>query len=210
MQRKESLEGMGSLVNRVTDPRISARFLIMQRLHTDDATNYALENWPNVEHICYPMRFNEQIAHMQPTDHREYEGQLLWPTVWTEEAVAAEERELTSYGVAGQLQQSPVPRGGGIILREWWRLWPEDAPEAAGMDSGYRCPVCKWTGYVRAAEATASPVRRAARLRLARCRSRRSRSGCCRSIRTSARRRRTAGPPRRAGSCGMARTMLRG
>lgn len=57
LQRRETLEGMRSLVSRVTDPRISARVLIMQRLHTDDATNYALENWPDVEHICYPMRF---------------------------------------------------------------------------------------------------------------------------------------------------------
>jgi phage terminase large subunit-like protein len=153
LQRRATLEGMRSLVTRVTDPRISARVLVMQRLHTDDATNYALENWPGVEHLCYPMRFNADIAAMQPTDPREYDGELLWPTVWTEEAVAAEERELTPYGVAGQLQQSPVPRGGGIILRDWWRLWPDDAPEAAGMDAGYRCPVCKWVGYVRAADA---------------------------------------------------------
>jgi hypothetical protein len=60
--------------------------------NTDDATNYALDNWAGVEHICYPMRFNEQIAFMQPTDPRTIDGELLWPAVWTEEAVAAEER----------------------------------------------------------------------------------------------------------------------
>jgi len=34
------------------------------------------------------------------------------------------------YAVAGQYQQSPTIRGGGIISREWWQLWaPEKFPE---------------------------------------------------------------------------------
>lgn len=32
---------------------------------------------------------------------------------------------LASSNSAGQFQQSPVPRGGGIIKREYWKLWPE-------------------------------------------------------------------------------------
>jgi len=27
------------------------------------------------------------------------------------------------YATAGQHQQSPEPRGGGVIKREWWQLW---------------------------------------------------------------------------------------
>lgn len=149
-QRKETLEGMRSLVTRVTDPRIAAHVLVMQRLHTDDATNYALDNWGTprspVVHLMFPMRFDERRC--VPQDHRLYDGDLLWPRVWTEEAVAREEKELSAYGSAGQLQQMPVPRGGGIIQREWVRLWPHDALEIAGVNAVYRCGVCRWVGYL--------------------------------------------------------------
>ena len=150
VQRRSTIEGMRSLVTRITDPRTSARLLVMQRLHQHDATDYALENWGSardpVVHLMFPMRFDERRA--IPEDPRQIDGELLWPDVWAEDLVAREERELGSYGAAGQLQQSPVPRGGGIILREWWRLWPDDAIEIAGVDAVYKCSLCKWVGYV--------------------------------------------------------------
>jgi predicted phage terminase large subunit-like protein len=31
------------------------------------------------------------------------------------------------YAAAGQFQQAPEPRGGGIVKREWWQLWEGDA-----------------------------------------------------------------------------------
>lgn len=43
---------------------------------------------------------------------------LLWPDHFTEEALSALEARLGPYGSAGQLQQRPSPRGGGIIKRE--------------------------------------------------------------------------------------------
>ena len=35
---------------------------------------------------------------------------------------------LASSNSSGQLQQSPSPRGGGIIKREYWKLWEDDKP----------------------------------------------------------------------------------
>jgi len=58
-------------------------------------------------------------------------------------------RRLGPYAASGQLQQSPVTRGGNIIKREWWRLWPEDAPEAGLLDPIYYCPLCKWHQQIR-------------------------------------------------------------
>ena len=145
-QRRETIEGMRSLVTRVTDPRIAARVLVMQRVHKDDATNYAIENWGAVRHLMFPMRFDERRA--DPEDERDADGELLWPEVWTERVVAQEERELRPYGTASQLQQSPVPKGGGIVNRLWWRLWPADYPEAATYDPICFCPLCKWHAKV--------------------------------------------------------------
>ncbi len=111
------------LLTRITDPRIAARILVMQRLHSDDCTSWALENWPkDTVHIMLPMRFDPGRA--CPGDPRVVPGELLWPAVWDEESVTREERELGPYGVSGQLQQTPTPRGGGIFKREWLVPWP--------------------------------------------------------------------------------------
>ena len=118
------------LTTRVTDPRISARILVMQRLHTDDATEYALSNWrSDLAHIMLPMRFDpDRPCFCDPRTER---GELLWPEVWTEEAVRREERELGEYGCAGQLQQMPIPRGGGIIKGDWIEPWPPLLPDGS-------------------------------------------------------------------------------
>lgn len=145
VQRRETLEGMRALVTRVTDPRRSARIMVMQRLNMDDATNYALENWgDDVVHLWYPMRFDE--TRPCPSDHRSREGELLWPEVWNEKAVRQEEKELGPYHSSGQLQQAPVPRGGGVIKRAWWRLWPDDADAEVNQSARYRCASCNWAG----------------------------------------------------------------
>jgi len=111
------------LPTRVTDPRIAARVMIMQRLRQGDATDYAIENWrSDREHLMYPARFDSTRA--CPSDPRTEDGELLWPSFWTEEAIKQATKELDEYAVAGQFQQMPVPRGGGIIKREWWQPWP--------------------------------------------------------------------------------------
>jgi len=53
----------------------------------------------------------------------EREGALLWPERFGEPEVAILERQLGPWASAGQLQQRPEPKGGGIIKREWWQPW---------------------------------------------------------------------------------------
>jgi len=143
VQRRDTLDGMRALVTRINNPQKAARTLIMQRLHQDDATNYALEHWGRrVKHIMFPMRFDPARAIRE--DPRKIDQELLWADVWNEEAVKQEETELGEYGTAGQLQQSPIPHGGGIIKSEWWRLWPDDAEREAGFVAVYKCYFCNW------------------------------------------------------------------
>lgn len=54
------------------------------------------------------------------------EGSLLWPERFGEREVALLERQMGPWTSAGQLQQRPEPKGGGIIKREWWQLWEQD------------------------------------------------------------------------------------
>jgi predicted phage terminase large subunit-like protein len=51
------------------------------------------------------------------------EGTLLWPDRFGESEVTILEKQLGPWAAAGQLQQRPEPKGGGIIKREWWRPW---------------------------------------------------------------------------------------
>ena len=51
------------------------------------------------------------------------EGELLWPDRFGETEVTILEKQLGPWAAAGQLQQRPEPKGGGIIKREWWQPW---------------------------------------------------------------------------------------
>ena len=51
------------------------------------------------------------------------EDTLLWPDRFGEREVNILEKQLGPWAAAGQLQQRPEPKGGGIIKRDWWQPW---------------------------------------------------------------------------------------
>jgi predicted phage terminase large subunit-like protein len=57
------------------------------------------------------------------TDPRTQEGELLCPQRFDEKDTATLEKTLGSYAFAGQFQQRPTPRGGGMLKNEWMRFW---------------------------------------------------------------------------------------
>lgn len=69
-------------------------------------------------------------------DRRTEEGELLWPARYPASEVAKLEHELGPYAFAGQFQQNPTPRGGGIIKKDWWQLWDDDAAKKHGASPG--------------------------------------------------------------------------
>lgn len=119
--------------SRFIDPKLNAQVTIMQRLNDRDMSGFLLAEKMADYHLCIPMRFEEQrkvyslnaAAPFVPTieDPRSKEGELMWPTRFDEAAVIAMEYKLGDYGTAGQLQQRPSPRGGGIIKREKFRFY---------------------------------------------------------------------------------------
>jgi phage terminase large subunit-like protein len=52
-------------------------------------------------------------------------GESCWPERFSEDALIALEMEKGPYAWNGQYQQYPGVRGGSIIRRDWWKLWPE-------------------------------------------------------------------------------------
>lgn len=106
----------------------SAIVVIMQRLHERDTSGIILAKGLPYVHLCLPMRY-EPARHCKTAwfeDRRKVEGELLFPERFAEAQVSDLELTMGSYGAAGQLQQRPMPRGGGILKSEWLRYWAQE------------------------------------------------------------------------------------
>lgn len=118
-----------TITDRLNNLDESAIVIIMQRVHQADISGFILEQgWPYC-HLMVPMEFEAGREPYNPLgwkDPRTEDGDLAWPERFSPEAVANIEREKGSWAYAGQYQQRPSPRGGGIIQRGWWRPYTEE------------------------------------------------------------------------------------
>lgn len=67
-----------------------------------------------------------------PQDARRKEGQLLFPTRFSERVVERDKMAMGDYAVAGQFQQRPSPRGGLMFKRHWFRIWEAGSAVPSG------------------------------------------------------------------------------
>lgn len=121
-----------AMSTRLNDPATGAMVIVMQRLHERDLSGHVLAQggW---EHLCLPAEFEPERrcrTSIGFDDWRTREGELLWPARFDEAILAEWKRRLGSYGAAGQLQQRPAPRAGGIVKLAWFRRYrtPPAAP----------------------------------------------------------------------------------
>jgi len=124
-----------AVTSRLNNPDKSAIVVVMQRLHEKDVSGVILDGNMGYDHIMLPMRYDPLRAH--PTrlgyaDPREEDGELLFPDRFPLHVVERDEAAMGPYATAGQYNQSPEPRGGGIIKDEWWQLW--DRTEYPGIE----------------------------------------------------------------------------
>lgn len=119
---KAEIEFTETLPTRVNNDE-SAIIVVMQRLNERDTSGLILSRDLGYEHLMLPMRFEpERKCHTSIgfEDPREYDGELLFPERFPETQVASLEKTMGSFGAAGQLQQRPIPRGGGLFQRSWF------------------------------------------------------------------------------------------
>lgn len=103
----------------------SAIVVIMQRLHERDTSGVILDLGLDYEHLMIPMRFEVDrkcATGIGWTDPRKDDGELMFPDRFPEHQVVALEKTMGSYAAAGQLQQRPSPRGGGMFKRAWFQV----------------------------------------------------------------------------------------
>jgi len=109
-----------SVPTRLNDPKTSAIIVIMQRLHEDDVSGQIMKLGLGYEHLMLPMEFEpERACHtgIGFSDPRTEDGELLFPERFPREVVERDKVPMGSYAVAGQFQQRPAPRSGGMFQR---------------------------------------------------------------------------------------------
>lgn len=126
------------LGTRKNSAKQSAVIGVMQRLHMEDMAGYILSGPGAKEwtHFMVPMRHDvsrhcvtvlKRDERNKPSkawqDPRKLDGELMWNARFGEKEIKEAEIELGPAMASGRLQQNPEPAGGGLIKREWWKLW---------------------------------------------------------------------------------------
>ncbi|WP_310533151.1 phage terminase large subunit [Novosphingobium sp.] len=98
----------------------SAIIIIMQRLNEADVSAVAIDL--GYDHLCIPMRYEEGRSKWVTGagDPRTTDGELMFPERFPDAQVAELERTMGAYATAGQLQQRPAPRDGGLFKSSWF------------------------------------------------------------------------------------------
>jgi predicted phage terminase large subunit-like protein len=124
-----------SVPTRLNDPKSSAIIVIMQRLHEDDVSGQIMKLGLGYEHLMLPMEFEPDRACSTSIgfrDPRTEDGELLFPARFPREVVERDKIPMGSYAVAGQFQQRPAPRSGGMFQRGDFEI--VDAVPAGGQE----------------------------------------------------------------------------
>jgi predicted phage terminase large subunit-like protein len=125
---------------RLNDFKTGRRIVVQQRVHEKDISGEIMANdtdgsWAK---LILPMEFEEKrrcITVKLPStkgkkwsDPRAKEGELLWPERIGVTELRKLKKELGQYAIAGQLQQRPAPSSGGIIKKDWFKIWRQPTP----------------------------------------------------------------------------------
>lgn len=114
---------------RLNDPKRDAMIEVAQRSHERDPSGHRLKQggW---EHVCIPAEYDgvrrKTSIFVKGYDPRATLGELICPERFGEKEIESLKAQLGAYGTAGQLQQAPAPKGGGILRVEHFQRWPHD------------------------------------------------------------------------------------
>jgi phage terminase large subunit-like protein len=152
------------LSSRLNDPMTGIRVIIMQRLNARDLTGHVLAKEHGWTHLFLPTEFEpervcrtfyhrndyrmqevehdgkkiiQEVVEVKPVefvDPRTVKGELLNPLRFGPKEVADAKIRNGPWHYAGQQQQRPVPQGGGMFQKSWWRFFihPPDQVEMQG------------------------------------------------------------------------------
>ena len=152
--REEALRTWDEVLQtRLNNPATGIFIVIMQRSHERDLVGHILAKEFNGMHVCLPAEFERDHPYVflnpnWPVPRRtdssngsdggpkigqawydfRREGQPLWEARFSKEELKRQYTTLTSHAAAGQLQQRPTAREGGLFKRDWFASPVKFAP----------------------------------------------------------------------------------
>src|SRR5262249_39747642 len=134
-----------SMPSRLNDQEHGVFIVIMQRVHERDLSGHILAQEMGWTHLCLPAMYEPKHPYPIRTpvirsstgelwkDPRS-ESETLWPSRFSGEVLQrmARDAALSSHMAAGQYQQRPTAREGGLFKRAWFANPVKAAP--AGLE----------------------------------------------------------------------------
>lgn len=128
--------------NRLNNLGEDSIIVLGQRVHEADVSGVILDEYPDYDHFCVPMEYDgrdmlatgKRQTSIGWEDPRTEDGELAWPERYPESVL--QPFRSRPYLFSGQYQQSPEPRGGGIIKRDYWKIWDRAAQAANDVKPG--------------------------------------------------------------------------
>lgn len=145
-----------SITDRMNDVQRSAIVIIMQRIHEGDVSGTILALELPYVHLCLPMEY-EPARHCRTfvngqeffSDPRTEDGELLFPERFPRAEMEQMKIKKGAYAYAGQYQQRPAPRDGGMFQPDNIDVideLPGDGIEIRGWDiAGSTRKTSPWT-----------------------------------------------------------------
>jgi predicted phage terminase large subunit-like protein len=131
--REKTNDWYGStLYSRLNNKNEGKILVIMQRLHDEDFTGYLLETDPSFKHVKMPAIAEEdeiwtvqdRISNKEKTFKRE-RNKPLHPEREDLTKLYQSKEYMGEFNFAGQYQQNPMPREGGVIKKNWLQFYDE-------------------------------------------------------------------------------------
>ena len=118
-----------SFSTRLNDKENDVIIVIMQRLHEKDVSGHLLVKGGQWEHLCLPAIFEEPKTISIGSFNKNIKaGELLHQDRDNKKILEDTKLALGSYAFSAQYLMSPAPPGGGLIKREWIKMYPTNEP----------------------------------------------------------------------------------
>ena len=148
-ERQKVLDGWDNALNSRLDDNIHGIYIVgMQRSHENDLVGHVLASEFNGVHVCLPYEYERKhpfvfIKSLDLTrqvirktdssdgadvgprlgefwEDRRTEGDVLWPERFPKSVVEPAIKRMSAHAAAGQYQQRPTAREGGLFKRLWF------------------------------------------------------------------------------------------
>src|SRR5580765_4230230 len=104
-----------SMSSRFNDPSEGVSIVIGQRVHQNDVQGECVRR--GYDTVVLPARYEPDHPELNIYDWRRTPGEPLWPEKFDDDVLIGLWQTLRDYAVAGQQQQRPTPREGGLFKR---------------------------------------------------------------------------------------------